>query len=205
MNVTVPSMKMGDIPQIEPERVENGSSYVVARYTLNGIQKESKIRIPGDGRISVGRTGESSLVLDDASVSKMHASIVAGDSNQIFVADTGSTNGTFINGQRLAYGTSVECGPNDRLKFGTVDVSIERIDQEVDRVDGIMERSDPPETTIDGFQFRSRSPEETTESESQNNVSAEATPDEWSDANPQPASDVPTDLRTQNEGAEGTE
>ena len=43
------------------------------------------------------------------------------------VADTGSTNGTFINGQRIAYGKAFAVKNDDKLKFGTVEVSVEHI------------------------------------------------------------------------------
>ena len=40
------------------------------------------------------------------------------------VADTGSTNGTFINGERIAYGKAFVVKDGDKLKFGTVEVRL---------------------------------------------------------------------------------
>lgn len=54
-------------------------------------------------RFSIGRTPNCDIFLNDPSVSKMHAEIVASN-GEITVRDLGSTNGTFINGMRL-YGT----------------------------------------------------------------------------------------------------
>ena len=41
------------------------------------------------------------------------------------LADTGSTNGTFVNGERIAYGRAFVIKPGDKLKFGTVEVALE--------------------------------------------------------------------------------
>ena len=41
------------------------------------------------------------------------------------VADTGSTNGTFISGKRIAYGKAFPVADGDKVKFGTVEVSID--------------------------------------------------------------------------------
>ncbi|MDQ2747736.1 MAG: FHA domain-containing protein, partial [Acidobacteriota bacterium] len=43
------------------------------------------------------------------------------------VSDTGSTNGTFINGERIAYGRAFPVGAGDKLKFGTVEVALEHL------------------------------------------------------------------------------
>lgn len=48
----------------------------------------------------VGRSGYSSVVLSDPSVSRVHASIVL-EGDHGHVRDLGSKNGTFVNGRRL--------------------------------------------------------------------------------------------------------
>ncbi|MGI8813459.1 MAG: FHA domain-containing protein [Pyrinomonadaceae bacterium] len=74
-------------------------------------------------RLSVGRTKENDIVIDDASVSKVHASITINALGRLAIADTGSTNGTFVNGVRIAYGKAVEIDCADLVKFGSVDVT----------------------------------------------------------------------------------
>ena len=55
----------------------------------------------GDEPITIGRDARQSLVLVDTKVSRVHArvSLVKGD---VVVEDLGSTNGTFLNGQRIS-------------------------------------------------------------------------------------------------------
>jgi len=42
------------------------------------------------------------------------------------IADTGSTNGTFINGERIAYGRAFEIGDGDQVKIGNIEVYFHR-------------------------------------------------------------------------------
>ena len=65
-------------------------------------------------------------MIDDNSVSKIHATLIFNREDQLQVADTGSTNGTFINGQRISYGKAMTITDTDKVKFGTVDVSIRK-------------------------------------------------------------------------------
>ena len=56
--------------------------------------------------MSVGRVADNELALNDSSVSKIHAALTMNEQGTLLVADTGSTNGTYINGRRIAYGGS---------------------------------------------------------------------------------------------------
>jgi len=100
---------------------------VVARFSVNGKNEERKLAFNGGSRLSVGRTKENDLAIDEISVSKVHASFVLGKDDNLIVADTGSTNGTFINGERIAYGKARLVSTNDSLRFGSVDVKLERV------------------------------------------------------------------------------
>lgn len=52
--------------------------------------------------LTVGRDPVSDIVLNDPEVSRQHARFTRLDSGGYHVQDLGSTNGTFVNGQRLA-------------------------------------------------------------------------------------------------------
>jgi hypothetical protein len=107
----------------EPAPVEN----VIARFSENGKQRETLISFSEKRRKSVGRTKGNDLAIDDASVSKSHASLAMSRDGELKVADTGSTNGTFLNGTRVPYGQARPIVDGDRVKFGTVEVSFERV------------------------------------------------------------------------------
>ncbi len=75
------------------------------------------------GQMTVGRDPGNSIVLVDASVSNRHASVErAGDSWRVM--DLGSTNGTFVRGQRVdRRGLPLQAG--DVLSIGTVTLRVD--------------------------------------------------------------------------------
>lgn len=54
-----------------------------------------------EGPFTIGRSGTSSLVLDQAGVSRSHAMVQPGPGGGHLLADLRSTNGTYVNGLRL--------------------------------------------------------------------------------------------------------
>lgn len=50
------------------------------------------------GRISVGRSAEADVPLDDPDVSRLHCAVTIGEDGRVTVADLGSTNGTTVDG-----------------------------------------------------------------------------------------------------------
>ncbi|HEX4951714.1 MAG TPA: PrsW family glutamic-type intramembrane protease [Blastocatellia bacterium] len=76
---------------------------------------ESLACILNRNEIFIGRTLNNDFVIDHPSVSKRHAQITTVDGNHV-VKDLGSSNGTFINGQRIAAATELEDGCE--IRFG---------------------------------------------------------------------------------------
>ena len=133
INVRVPDLKnvlLNPPPEIPaaPEK-----EVFTAEFTVKDTLRKKQLAFASRERLSVGRTKENDLWLDDASVSKIHAALVLNSENQLMVADTGSTNGTFINDQRIAYGKATPIKDGDKLKFGTVEVALNRIIKEIEQ------------------------------------------------------------------------
>ncbi len=96
---------------------------VMARITMRGLTRELPVVFkPGGRRLNVGRVSDNDLALDDASVSKIHATLMMNSQHTILVADTGSTNGTYINGRRISYGEARQIEDGDVVGFGDVEV-----------------------------------------------------------------------------------
>ena len=96
---------------------------VSARVTVGHDAEEAVLRFrPGGRRLNVGRASDSDLKLDHPSVSKIHAALVMNREGALLVSDTGSTNGTYINGRRLAYGEARRLEDGDVVGFGDVEV-----------------------------------------------------------------------------------
>jgi hypothetical protein len=100
---------------------------VTARITQqNGTREIPLIFKPGGKRLNVGRASDNELTLNDVSVSKIHAALLMTAEGTLLVADTGSTNGTFINGRRIAYGESRLLEDGDVVGFGDVEVRLRK-------------------------------------------------------------------------------
>ena len=71
----------------------------------------------------VGRNPAGDICLDDSTVSTRHCEIVVLD-DDVFVRDVGSTNGTFIDGQRIAEAVLL---PGQKLHVGAVEMTVEAL------------------------------------------------------------------------------
>ncbi len=134
INVTLPNLKRaapdrdGKISVVlNEDEIRKNQSIFVAKFLENGRIREVELDFSEKSRMSVGRTRESDLSINDRSVSKIHASLVLNSDRRLLIADTGSTNGTFINTVRIAYGKAVEVKERAAIKIGSVDVSLKRI------------------------------------------------------------------------------
>jgi pSer/pThr/pTyr-binding forkhead associated (FHA) protein len=66
------------------------------------------------GVIMIGRGADCQLILDDDYVSTRHARVVS-TPNGIYVEDLGSTNGTYVNGQRITAPTTITLADTVRI------------------------------------------------------------------------------------------
>jgi pSer/pThr/pTyr-binding forkhead associated (FHA) protein len=76
----------------------------------------------GEGEVVIGRSSYCSLVLDQETLSRVHASLRVIDDG-IELTDLGSSNGTFVNGVAISAPTRVR--PGDDLRLGTVKIWVE--------------------------------------------------------------------------------
>lgn len=111
-------------PEKAPEPDEYGHTVFIpwvenSDNKLYGIGKNNKYHIPLQKLpLTVGKmAGAVDLVLNDQSVSRLHARI-SRDGNRFFVTDLNSTNGTFRNGMRLEPNASEIIEPGDEIGIG---------------------------------------------------------------------------------------
>jgi hypothetical protein len=100
-----------------------------ARVTLPEGSREIPLSLVAGGRrLNVGRGTDNDLYFNHSSVSKVHAAVRMDRSGTLLVADTGSTNGTHINGVRIPYGEARPIATGDVVAFGEVEVRFRKLD-----------------------------------------------------------------------------
>ena len=157
MNVTVPAINVADaLAELDAKPAASGDTYIF-RYEIKGEKKEKRFDFTVGQSLSVGRISANAFILDDASVSKSHASLAVGGDGSLSVADTGSTNGTFINDERIAYGKAMRLEEGDKVKFGTVKVAFEHVPRPIvtEQYEADAEASNDT-VSIDGIEFKSK-------------------------------------------------
>ena len=77
--------------------------------------------LPGNEK-TIGRAPRADFIVDANLVSRLHCRVAAGAS-ELEVVDLDSTNGTFVNGQRVARARLTD---GDRLGVGNVELVISR-------------------------------------------------------------------------------
>ncbi|MBI5511708.1 MAG: FHA domain-containing protein [Deltaproteobacteria bacterium] len=88
------------------------------------IRTSSKTNSPGF--VSIGRTENNDIVINDVSVSKFHAFCRLNGDGSVVILDSGSSNGTFVNDiavPRHGSGEPVHLSTGDTVRLGTVRLS----------------------------------------------------------------------------------
>jgi pSer/pThr/pTyr-binding forkhead associated (FHA) protein len=89
----------------------DGNSAMVIIH--RGAQKGARFLVTADG-VTIGRSPESAIFLDDVTVSRKHASIEKSATGFIF-KDAGSLNGSYVNNESV---TDVALAAGDEIQIG---------------------------------------------------------------------------------------
>ena len=84
---------------------------------LRGPRRGRLFPLKADG-VSIGRSSENDITVDDEASSRHHARVFADDGaarSHFFVQDLASANGTFVNGVRVS---RIALHDEDRVAFG---------------------------------------------------------------------------------------
>lgn len=86
--------------------------------TLRSPLGQPSEHILATGPTTLGRNPENDIVVNDDGASRSHAELfVTADSKTVAIRDLGSTNGTFVNRERLARPASLR--PGDQIRIGS--------------------------------------------------------------------------------------
>ena len=71
--------------------------------------------------ITVGRSPDNMLQIEDVSVSSSHAELTLAEDGDYILRDIGSTNGTELNGKEIAAEEDHRLQDGDKVRFGKID------------------------------------------------------------------------------------
>ena len=69
--------------------------------------------------ITIGRHPSNEAIIEDPKASRNHLQIIQDDDGNYTLFDLGSTNGTFVNGRKIAHKTEMPLDPMDIIRIGT--------------------------------------------------------------------------------------
>jgi two-component system, NtrC family, response regulator AtoC len=81
------------------------------------------------GSVTIGRSSNCNIEIDDRSISRRHAILSIGET--VTIEDLGSANGTFVRGQRVAFGHPTVISVGELVVLGSVNISLQRRTQPV--------------------------------------------------------------------------
>ncbi len=120
-------------------------------FRLQSTESTYGYSLPETASVVVGRAPTSDFPIIDPTISRRHAQILRQD-DRILVRDLGSSNGTYVNGERIE---SVELKPGDIVTFGKVKFRLEELDRRTPA--STAAAPSPSETTTGSTIVRQRS------------------------------------------------
>lgn len=104
-----------------------------ALQILSGPRQGGLFTLSSDSEVVIGRSAEADLILAEEMVSRKHATLIA-HAGELLLRDRGSTNGTFVNGERVE---EVVLQEGDRILIGTT-ILVVIAGRELSRSSGAM-------------------------------------------------------------------
>jgi Domain of unknown function (DUF4388)/FHA domain len=92
---------------------------------ISGKYQGGEFPVRLNREIIIGRSSDLDMVLVEDMVSRRHAKISSSE-NEVFIQDLGSTNGTFVNGEKIAGRARLSEG--DRILLGTSIIRVVSVD-----------------------------------------------------------------------------
>ena len=119
-----PGRKVAPPAGREPEAGsrETRSLMWILKVATEGEEEKTFRILPGTVR-TVGRSTGADFIVDAALVSRVHCRLTALADGGLEVSDLESTNGTFVNGERVE---RARLNPGDRLQMGRLELVAER-------------------------------------------------------------------------------
>ncbi len=105
---------------IKEALVEEKAALAHAAYliVLRGGMPGTMLRVAEEGT-TLGRSSENTFQFHDITISRHHATLRMDSRGSVSMTDEGSTNGSFVNGQRIELRRAIKLEHGDRIQLGT--------------------------------------------------------------------------------------
>ncbi len=125
-NQGVPSSTKAPTVQGEPDAVAPKGAYIKPSTTSSrkkkpilAFQNGDQYQLPADELIVVGRSSDhAQIIIEEAHISKKHCEIYYDGNRNIFYITDDSTNGTFVNGEKLERKVRYQVTPGSIVAIG---------------------------------------------------------------------------------------
>ncbi len=107
-------------PEIEPE-IEPEEEKIYPKLILTNEKTLDFVILPLYEETTVGRKTDNDLVLNDITISGLHCKVLYQD-GKVYLQDENSTNGTFVNGERIFEKTELHKG--DKILLGKQEFNV---------------------------------------------------------------------------------
>lgn len=124
----------------------------MARLVITSADSSSRICELNKPLTTVGRGTANDLVLNDSSVSRLHAVIKLESDGRVLIADRGSTNGVIVRGERISCETQLQVGVP--IGIGSYEITLEPMQES----EVIVQKSEMPEALRNVFVGRELTP-----------------------------------------------
>ncbi|GIV22930.1 MAG: hypothetical protein KatS3mg025_0589 [Bacteroidia bacterium] len=109
------------VPTSAPPPPPAPPALTLSRFVVFYPHTQQEVRLsPSTAPITIGRAPDNTLVIQDPTVSSRHARLFL-QGSQWYVQDLGSTNGTFVNEQRI---TQYPIRTGDKIRLGAIIVQV---------------------------------------------------------------------------------
>lgn len=112
------------VPEVEPEtelEPEPAEEKIYPKLILTNAKTNDFMILPLYAETTIGRKPDSDLVLPDTTISGLHCKVLNEDGT-IYIQDENSTNGTFVNGERIFQKTELHKG--DKILLGKQEFNV---------------------------------------------------------------------------------
>ena len=95
--------------------------WILRTTAAAGVGDPLTFRLRAGGMKTLGRATRADFIVDQPLISRVHCRFTAGATGVLEVEDLESTNGTFVNGERVK---TARLSPGDCVRVGRVEIDV---------------------------------------------------------------------------------